>query len=282
MPLIDFILNFAGLLLWLNWLSISFDPLSRATAASLIGTLKKADASGPKRWKFLAGLVSLLLLRALIYWQIGGAVNWTPSLQLGFVDLSFRSDYLGRMLLFSLLSFALTLGIFYLWLLLLSAANNNVADTDPLQKMIRLHLRWIERWPPIIKLLLPFLSGGLLWIAFHPLFKWLAIVPQTKSTAQLLEQAAVIGVGTYLAWKYLIVGILLLHLVNSYVYLGNHPFWNFINASARNLLYPLHWLPSRVGRVDFLPLLGIGLVFLVTRLPATHFYVKTLSRYLPF
>src|SRR3954470_23795001 len=105
MPLIDFILNIAGLLLWLNWLSINFDPLNRATAASLIGTLKKADASGPKRWKFLAGLVSLLLLRALIYWQVGAAVNWTPSLQLGFVDLSFRSDYLGRMLLFSLFSF---------------------------------------------------------------------------------------------------------------------------------------------------------------------------------
>ena len=52
-------------------------------------------------------------------------------------------------------------------------------------------------------------------------------------------------------WKYFIVGILLLHLLNSYVYFGNHPFWNFVNATARNLLYPLRWLPLRVGKVDF-------------------------------
>ncbi|MDB6122878.1 MAG: hypothetical protein JWQ71_1871 [Pedosphaera sp.] len=282
MPLIDFILNIAGLLLWLNWLAINFDPLARATAASLIGTLRKADPSGPKRWKFLAGLLALLYFRAVIYWQLGSAVNWTPRLDLGFVELSFRSDYFGRMLLFSLFSFALTLGIFYLWLILLSAANDKVPDTDPLQKMVRLHLRWIEGWPRVIRILLPFLIGGLLWAALHPLLSRLAIVPPTKSTIQLIEQAALIGIGTYLALKFLIVGILLLHIINSYVYLGNHPFWGFINVTARNLLYPISWLPLQIGRVDFLPLIGIAFVFFVTHLPATKFYVDKLSRFLPF
>jgi len=129
--------------------------------------------------------------------------------------------------------------------------------------------------------------GGLLWLALHPLLAQLAIVPETKSNGQLLEQAAVLGLGTYLAWKYLIVGILVLHLLNSYVYLGNHPVWNFVNATARNLLSPLRWAPLRLGKVDFLPVAAIALVFLVTeplsRLPAIQFPPhQPLSRFLPF
>ena len=280
MALIDFILNLAALLLWLNWLAVHFDPLAKAAAASLIGTLRKADPIGPKRWKFLACLLLLLLGRAMAYWQIGATLHWVPRLELGIIDLSFRSDYLGRMLVFSFLSFACMLGGFYLWVLLLSVVNARVPDTDPLQKLVRLHFKWVENWPRLIKLLLPFLLGGLFWLALHPILTWLGIVPASKSTGQFFEQAALIGAATYLAWKYLIVGILLLHLLNSYVYLGNHAFWNFVNATARNLLFPLRWLPLRFGKVDFLPLIGIALVFLITetcsRLP-TQFY-----RLLPF
>jgi uncharacterized protein YggT (Ycf19 family) len=74
------------------------------------------------------------------------------------------------------------------------------------------------------------------------------------------------GGATYLTWKYLIVGILLLHLLNSYVYIGNHPFWNFVNATASNLLRPLRWLPLRIGKVDLLPLLAVAMVFFLSEL----------------
>jgi len=287
MPLIDFILNIAGLLLWLTWLSVQFDPLTKTSAASLVGTLKKAGASGPKRWKFLAGLSALLLLRAVIYWEIGAAVNWTPRLDLEFIDLSFRSDYYGHMLLFSLLSFGFTLGIFYLSLLLLSMVNAGVPDADPLQRLVRLYFARVEGWPAALKLMLPFLMGGLLWLALHPLLARLAIVPETKSSGQLFEQAVILGLGTYLAWKYLIVAILVMHLLHSYVYLGRHPVWSFVDVTARNLLSPLRWAPLRLGRVDFLPLAAIALVFLVTeplsRLPAIEFPPhQPLSRFLPF
>lgn len=263
MSLIDFILNLAGLLLWLNWLSLRFDPLARTSAASLIGTLRKADPAGPKRWKFLAGMAALVVFRALIYCGIGPSMNWTPNLELGVITLPFRSDLLWRVLLFSALDLTLMIAIFYLWLLLLSLANSNVPDTDPLQKLVRLHFRWVERWPKAIKLLLPLLVTGLFWMGLHPLLMRMAIVPRTKGPVQLLEESVVIGLGTYLAWKYLIAGILMLHLLNSYVYLGNHAFWSYINTTARNLLVPLRWLPMRLGRVDFGPLLAIALVFLI-------------------
>src|SRR3974390_1650027 len=79
MGLIDFILNLAGLLLWLNWRAVRLDPLSRATPATLAGTLRRAEAPRLKRWHFLAALGGLLLLRAVLYWQIGSAVNWTAT-----------------------------------------------------------------------------------------------------------------------------------------------------------------------------------------------------------
>ena len=75
MALIDFILNLAGLLLWLNWRSVRFDPLGRRTPATLIGTLRRAEPRRLRRWHLLAALGGLLLLRAVIYWQIGSAAK---------------------------------------------------------------------------------------------------------------------------------------------------------------------------------------------------------------
>jgi hypothetical protein len=284
MVLIDFILNIAALALWLNWLAISFDPLAKTSSVSLIRTLRKADPSDSKRWVSLAALVGLVFGRALIYTVIGGAFRWSPSVNLGVISLFFRVDsrtawwtYL-HFTFYSCLSFALTLEIFYMWLLLLSVANRRVPDTDSWQRLVRVHLRRLENWPMLLKILLPFLIAALGWFALQPLCSAMAIVPKVHSFAQLAEQAALIGVGSYLAWKYLIAITLLLHLVHSYVYLGNSSLWNFADITARNLLTPLRWLPLRIGKVDLLPVLAIALVFLVA---------ETFSRlstwfYLPF
>ena len=218
--------------------------------------------------------MALLAGRALVYWQLSSQLHWTPRLDLAIIDLHFhldpalRWDFIARALLFSLLSFAITLLNFYFWVLLLSRVNSGVPDTDPCQRLVRLHFKWLERWPGILKFLVPFVTGAVLWLALHPLLTGLAILPTVRSGEQLLRQAVVIGAVTYLAWKYLIAGILLLHLVNSYVYLGNHAFWNFVNATARNLLWPARWLPLRLGKVDFLPLVVMALVFFVGEMVA--------------
>jgi uncharacterized protein YggT (Ycf19 family) len=49
-------------------------------------------------------------------------------------------------------------------------------------------------------------------------------------------------------------------LFSSYVYLGELPFWSFVNTTAHSLLRPLQWLPLRAGRVDFAPVLAMLLV----------------------
>src|SRR3990172_8127678 len=139
MGLIDFTLNLAGLLLWLHWLSIRFAPLARPAAATLAGTLRKAGPARVRRWMFVAGLALLLGARAFFYWQIGAAVNWTPKLTLGVITLSFplsfRWDFFGLMLFYSLLSFVAVLAPFYLWLLLLSFLGGRGSEGVPFPRL---------------------------------------------------------------------------------------------------------------------------------------------------
>jgi len=264
MALIDFILNLAGLLLWLSWRSVRFDPLGKRTPATLIGTLRRAEPRRLRRWHLLAALGGLLLLRALFYWQIGSAARWTGILNLSVITLSFRSDYFVRMLLFSIFSFGLTLGVFYLWLLLLSI----LAGPEPLpfHRLVRMPLGGIDRWARGVKFLLPLIVTATFWWLASWLLAWLQVIPEPVSPAHRIEESLVIGLSSYLAWKYLAGALLVLHLLNSYIYFGKHPFWGYVNAGAQTLLSPLRALPLRVGKADFAPVVGIVLVFLAAEL----------------
>src|SRR3974377_2357714 len=137
---IDFILNLAGLLLWPNWRAVRFDHLHQTSPATLVGTLKRSEPRRVRRGVLLAALTSLLLLRALFYWQIGSAVDWTANLKLITVAIPFRSDFPRRMMLFSILSFGVGLAVFFLWLLILSLFDRPGAESNPLHTLMRLQL----------------------------------------------------------------------------------------------------------------------------------------------
>ena len=264
MGLIDFILNLAGLLLWLNWRAGVPRPAAVTPTVSLLSTLKQTESHETNRHLFLIALVGLLVARGFFYWHIGGATDWTPNLQLGAIALPFRSDLqFGWMLLYSLVSYGQFLLVLHFWLLLLSVANSGIPDSDPHQRMLRQQLGWLENLPAWLKLVLPLLVATLLWVLFNPWLLKLGLLPAPASPAHLWQQALVIGVAVLVSWKFLLLGFWVLHLLNSYVYLGNHPFWNFINATSRNLLWPLRWLPLRLGRVDFTPVLAMLLVLWV-------------------
>jgi len=266
MGLIDFILNLAGLLLWLNWCAVRFDPLARPTAKTLVGTLKRVEPSRRQRWKFLAGLAGLLLVRAFLYRQLGPALDWTPKLDLAAIVLRFGGEFFGRILLYSVLSFVGTLVVFYLWLLFLAIINRRAADAEPFQKLVQLYLGRVAGWPRALQLVLPLVVVASLWLVFHPLLVRLEITARAQSNGHVFLQALLIGGGSYLTWRYLIAFVLLTYLLNSYVYFGNHPVWSFVNVVARNLLAPLRRVPLRVGKVDFAPVLGIALVFFLAEI----------------
>src|ERR1700761_139118 len=161
--LVDLILNIVGLLLWLNWRGVVVKPLP-APGTALISTLRPAGPPA-KRWPSLVGLVALLALRAIFYWRVGPQIDWVPRMPLGPTTLSFSSNFPERILLFSVLSFAATLGIFYLFLLLLSWITARTPEGEQGRRLIRGHLGLVDRWPNWIKPVLPLVVVAGLWYA---------------------------------------------------------------------------------------------------------------------
>jgi uncharacterized protein YggT (Ycf19 family) len=256
MAYVDFILNLAGLLLWLNWRSLRFDPLTRRTPATLMGTLRPASPKKLRRWHFVLFIVGLLFLRAVVYRWL--APFWVGKLDLGVTVPPFRSDSFEAMLVFSFFSFGLALGIFFVGLLLLSL----LQGPEPIQGLVKIPLGRVDGWPRWTKILLPLLAAAVAWWLAGWLLIRLQILPPPISVAQRLEQSLVIGLNGYLVWKFPVGAILALHLLNSYIYFGRHPFWKYVNVTAQKLLRPLKSIPLQLGRVDFAPLVGIALVFL--------------------
>jgi uncharacterized protein YggT (Ycf19 family) len=262
MGIVNFILNLAGLLLWLNWRSNRFDPLIRRMPATLMGTLRPAVPKKARRWHLLAFIGVLLLLRAVIYWWIGKEANWAGKLDLGVVAIWFaaNSHLAGfyRMVLFSFCSFGLLLGVFYLWVLVLSL----LAGPLPIHGLVTIPMGRVDQWPRWAKAVMPFLVAALAWWLASWLFVQLQIVTPMPAAGRF-QQAVILGVVSYFQWQYPLEAILLLYLLNSYIYFGRHPFWKYISATAQTILYPLRKIPLRVSKVDFAPLVGMALIFLV-------------------
>ncbi len=263
MGILDLILNVAGLLLFLSWRSLRFDPLMHGSPATLAGTLKHPDRKPLRGLQLSVGLLFLLSCRGLLYWAVGSPASWVPKLDLGVVVLAFKSDLLPATMTFSFLSFARLLAIFYFWLVVLSVLNRGITDSDPIQKLIRLHLGWLARWPWILQLLTPILLTLALWAACYPLLAYLGILNPVRSAWQLVRQGLAVGLGLVLTLKYLLPVFLFLHLIASYVYLGGGAFWEFVAATAGRLLAPLRWLPLRLARIDLAPLLGVVVLLLL-------------------
>lgn len=257
MSYVDSILNLAALLLWLNWRSIRFDPLFKRTPATLMGTLRPAAPKKLRRWHLLVFLAALLFARAVVYYWIGSAANWTGQLDFGAVVLSCRSDWFLRIVAFSFFSFGLALGIFYLCLLPLSI----LQGPEPIHQFVKIPLGKVDDWPRWAKIIAPFFASAIFWWLASWIFGWLQILPKPVSPAERFEQSILIGLESYLPWKFPLGAILILHLLNSYVYFGKHPFWKYINAVAQKLLSPLEKIPLHLGKVDFAPVVAIALIF---------------------
>src|SRR5947209_7172373 len=169
MGAIDFLLNIVALLLWVSWRSLRFDPLVRSTPVTLVGTLKRAEPRRVRGTQLALVLPALISLRALLYWLIGSPANWTPKINLELVVLAFRSDLFGSVLVYSCLSFVRILVVFYFWLLTLAIINRKGTEADIIQRLVRLQLGRVARWPWAVQLLVPLVVTTALWLAVQPL-----------------------------------------------------------------------------------------------------------------
>lgn len=259
MALIDFLLNLAGVLLWFNWRALRLETPPQ-TANSFAGLLKPAEPRRARGWLLLLALFGLLGIRAVLYHQLGSAADWTPRLNLGVVVLAFRSDRFGAVALFSLLSFLRLLLVSYFWLVVLALLDKEAVETSSLRRTIRLQVGLMARWPWWTQLAVPILVTAVLWLVVHPLLMQLGILGSTRNFARLTAQGLLVSGGLVLSLKYLLPPLLLLHLVSSYVYLGENPLWGFVSHTSQRLVLPLSKLRLQIGKFDFAPLLGAILV----------------------
>jgi uncharacterized protein YggT (Ycf19 family) len=169
-----------------------------------------------------------------------------------------------RMVLFSVLSFGETLGVFYLWCLLLSLVNGRVTENDSLQRLVDLHLGRLGRWPWPIRLIVPLMVMMLLWMGAAWLLSHWSIIPGGVPHLHRLGQGVVLGLGAYLTWKFVIGAFLILFVLSSYIYFGNQPFWNYIALTGRNMIRPFDSIPLRIWKIDFAPLVTMALVFVAS------------------
>jgi uncharacterized protein YggT (Ycf19 family) len=261
MTLIDILLNVACLLVWLGFRASGFPAAPAAPAATLLSTLRRAEPERSRRWSLLGALAGILVVRALIYSRIGPAVQWSPQVDLGVVVLSFRGEGFTSSLLHSVLGFAAVWVMFQFALVLLSVANRRLPANDATQRLVRLHLGWVERLPAWVRVFAACAAVALAWRLLHGTLADAGALPAAPGTWRVWQQGAVVSLAALLSWKYVIAFVLLLHLANSYVYFGDAPVWRWLDLTSRNLLGPIGRLPLQVWRVDFAPAAGIALVW---------------------
>ena len=191
----------------------------------------------------------------------GLAPFWIGKLDLGVIVPSFRSDCVWRMFVFSFLSFGLALGIFYVGLLFLSL----LSGPEPVHGLVKIPLGRVDGWPSWAKILLPFIGDGGV-VAGELAAGAGCKICRRRPWRMRMEQSVVIGLGGYLVWKFPAGALLTLHLLNSYIYFGRHPFWKYVNVTAQKMLAPLKKIPLRAGKVDFAPVVALVLLFLVAEL----------------
>ena len=260
MDLIHFILNAAAMLLWLSWRSHRFVPANDFRGGTLLSTLKKTERGQFNRKTLVTSLVTLLGLRAIFYWHIGTGVNWAPRMDFVVISIPYRCDFFDRMLLFSVLSFGCWLGIFAFAMLFLQLLNHRTGETNPWQAIVKKHLGIVSDLPIGVRIFLPALTAFVLWLVLSYYLSYLLILELPGSWQHWVGQALVLAVTVHLLCTPLILAVMLLHMVNSYVYLGNYAFLAYINTTAQTLLKLIRRLPLRLGKIDLAPLVFSAIV----------------------
>lgn len=256
MVLFDWLLNMAALLLWLSATRFGASPVQRRPL-TLAGNLKPASRAESRTWPVVAALLGLLVVRAVVYWNLGRSLNWVATWSPGSVTVAFRSDFLGRMFLYSFWSFAWTLFHWYAALVFLAGIHGEPREGEPVARMIRDHLRAAGQMPRALLLLWPGVGLMLLWPLLHALFSLAGVLPPIPLGRRLLSQSLAVGLGGWMTLRWPLTVVLVFGMFLNIVYVGSHPLWTYLESLLSRMLRPLRWLPLRIARIDFLPMIAL-------------------------
>ncbi len=253
---IDQLLNLIGVVLWLSWRGVGDSSPATLGAGTLVSTLKPARREPTHSWMYLAALVGLLAVRPMLYAPLARALDWTPILPLGPVNLAFRADEPLRLLTFSVLSFGWTLLAFQAAVSALSQLARGPGEPTGVVRWLRELAGRPGAWPVAVSLVAPVLLVAAAWAALAFPLAQLGVLPVPPTGANLAGQAFAVGSGVWLPTRWVLAGLLLLRMVHDHVYLGDHPIWAYVRIAGGRLARPLAWLPLRLMKFDLTPLVA--------------------------
>jgi uncharacterized protein YggT (Ycf19 family) len=259
MWLFDFITDLVALLLWLRATSFRTQPSARPRAISPLASIQPVDRLTPSLWA-AAGILLLLFGRSMVYWKIGSAVSWSPTLNLPSVALPFRSDLFTRMIALSFLTFGISLYLFYTSALVLLSLAPGLAGKNPPLDYLRRETRVWGEFPKISCAIFPFLCGFLFWILTRPVWVSFQLLPASHSWKSVLKEAAVLGLNAYIPLQYILYVLLGFAFMNSSIFFGTNAVIQILVTTSTSLIHPLRKLPLTFGKWDLRPILLIILI----------------------
>ncbi len=257
MSWVVYILDLAGLLLWLSFRRVGADPTR--PAGTLLGNLRPAAPVPHRSWASLLTLVLMLLLRPLLLVLLATVLDSTPTWTPGPTVIAFRADDWLRLYFFSTLSFAWTALVGYAVLLAFCAFSRDVPELTSFAEFAMTLAGPLGRFPLVFLFLFPVAAGAVIWLGVGPVLQWQHLLPPTRAGVSLAFQSLFMGVAVWLPLRWVVVSVLLLRFIHNYVYLGEHSVWMLVQTVGRRLQYPLAWIPARLGRMDLVPLLAAAL-----------------------
>ena len=265
MGFLDLILNITAIFLWVDWRKRVSASGSKHRVPEWGYASRPVYRPRMKRWKPLLILLVLLVGRPFLYWEFGTAAGWTAMLKLGAVSIPFRPDQLLAIHLFSWSSFVQALLSFYICLILLGILNkgNHGSENNFVHRLVQLLVGSLESWPVLFRAALPAVVVAPLWFILCATLEGAHIIPGQESWKIGFHESLVGGLCAYLPWCHLLAGLVFIYFLNSYIYMGPAPRWNYLHGITRKALAPLYLLPLQISKIDFTPVAGMAIIFLI-------------------
>ncbi len=265
---INLLLNLAGLGLWIGAFVFSRAAGRLSRPLTLLSTLRPETSAAHGRLVLLGSLTAMLVLRAAAYWNFSTTGSRLPSVDFGILSISFRSDLFTDMLAYSIGSFLVFLYLYYLWMLGISLCCRSSGPVDSIENFVKQQFRFLASWHVGWKVFASLSAGAGLWLAVGSALLVFGIgeIPREWSVPTLLLQSPFVAASFGCSFLLVMAVVLALHLINSYVYFGEHAVWPFIDRTAKVYLSPLRRFPLMLGRFDFSPILGILAFWFLNRI----------------
>jgi uncharacterized protein YggT (Ycf19 family) len=265
MHIIDFMLNLAAWILWVNaWMQKHHSRVLQQPI-TLLATLKTSRREIREIWFYLGGCMGVLLIKALLLHYLGSPLNAAVSVDFMHVLVFFQTGSLVSMGLMALTSFLKFAFLAYLWVWFLwNLSREGVAE--PIIGNLEMALGFLPGRHVLIQVTVLMLLGIGGWIGLGLMFGWVGILPSNVGMSQLIWQAIWISASAWLSLFWLILVLMILYLIHSYVYLGNWEGWVWVEGMGERLLEPFEMLPLQWARIDLSPciiLLMNGIFYLL-------------------